>query len=213
MHIYERTMKFTECLDAIKFQPYKNKRFVVSTHEDSTMKMQLPRMYMPFGINAWTPEVGPPKYNIDFAMNGWDEDENYVKKFYDTIVALENKVLEHVTEHSEEIFGKKMEKDELFPLFNSNIKEGGNGYAPKFRVKVDATTTDLVKADVFDPEKNRLTDTIENGLYSRNSGRALVEIASVYFLNKKFGVTYKLSQLMVYPPERLKGFAFDLSDD
>lgn len=206
-------MKFTECLDALKFQPYKSKRIVISTQDDSCLKVQLPRMYMPFGINAWTPEVGPPKYNIDFAMNGWNEDENYVKKFYETIVALENKVLEHVAEISEEVFGKKMEKDELFPLFNSNIKDGGNGYAPKFRIKVDGTTTDTVKADVFDSNKNRLTDKLENGLYSRNSGRALVEISSVYFLNKRFGVTYKLNQLMVYEPERLKGFAFDLSDD
>jgi hypothetical protein len=206
-------MKFTECLDAVKFQPYKNKRIVISTQDDSAMKVQLPRMYMPFGINAWTPEVGPPKFNIDFAMNGWNEEDNYVKRFHDTVLALENKVIDHVTEHSEEIFGKKMEKDELFPLFNSNIKEASNGYAPKFRIKVDSTTMDLVRADVFDSSKNRLTDKLENGIYSRNSGRALVELSSVYFLNKKFGMTYKLSQLMVYEPERLKGFAFELSSD
>ena len=203
-------MKFTEVLENVKLHPYKNKRILVTTHADSSLKIQFPRMYMPFGIAGWTPEVGDVKYNVDFSLTGYDEEGNYVKKFYDTIVELENAVIEEVASQSVEIFGKEMTKDELYPLFNSNIKEGVNGHPPKFRVKVDTTVHGVLKADVFDANKNRLKDQIENGLYSRNSGRALVEIASVYFLNKKFGMTYKLSQLMVHEPERLKGFAFNV---
>jgi len=30
----------------------------------------------------------------------------------------------------------------------------------------------------------------------------------VYFLNKKFGITYKLYQLVKYEPQALKGFQF-----
>jgi len=51
---------------------------------------------------------------------------------------------------------------------------------------------------------------VENGLYSRNSGHAIVELGSVYFLNRKFGCTWKLHQLIVYEPQNLKGFQFKI---
>ena len=100
-----------------------------------------------------------------------------------------------------------MTKEELKPMFNSNIKESP-GREPKFRVKVDTTVDDKIKASVFDADKNLLHDEVTSGLYSRNSGHAIVELGSVYFLNKKFGCTYKLHQLIVYEPQNLKGFQF-----
>jgi hypothetical protein len=51
---------------------------------------------------------------------------------------------------------------------------------------------------------------VKDKLYARNSGVAIVEMNSVYFLNRKFGVTWKLHQLMVYEPQQLKGFQFIL---
>ena len=69
---------------------------------------------------------------------------------------------------------------------------------------------DKVKPHVYDEEKKPLNDDIKNGLYSRNSGTAIAEMNSVYFLNKKFGVSWKLNSLVVYEPQRLKGFQFIL---
>ena len=100
-----------------------------------------------------------------------------------------------------------MTKDELIPMFNSNIKESPDR-EPKFRVKVDTTIDGDIKASVCDPEKNVLSDSAENGLYARNTGLAIVELNSVYFLNRKFGITWKLYNLMVFEPQRLKGFQF-----
>ena len=97
--------------------------------------------------------------------------------------------------------------DELKPMFNSNIKESPDR-EPKFRVKVDSTFDGKIKSHVYDENKTALYDTIDNGLYSRQSGTAVVEMNSVYFLNKKFGMTWKLNSLVVYEPQRLKGFQF-----
>jgi hypothetical protein len=184
---------------------------VLCTKDEKPFRVQLPRLYMPFGVSGFTPEVGATKYNIDFSLNGWDEEGSFVQKFYQTLRQVEAKIVETVAENSEEIFGEKKTAEELTPLFNSNIKESDGGdYAPKFRVKVDSTIDDRVKCDVFDGQKNRLTDTLEDKLYARNSGKGIAEAASVYFLNKKFGVTWKLYQLQVFEPERLKGFQFTL---
>lgn len=199
--------RFTEVLDDLKISEYNNRKIVISTQDDKPLRFQIPRMYIPFGISDFRPEVGHVKWNIDFSMNGFDEVGNYIHNFYNTLREIENKIINAVSDQSEKIFDKYYSYDELKELFNSNIKES-NGHAPKFRVKVDTDIHDGIKAHVFDADKNRLKDEVSRGLYSRNSGKAIIELSSVYFLNKKFGITWKLHQLMVFEPERLKGFQF-----
>jgi hypothetical protein len=203
-------MKFTELCTNIDIGSYKNKKIVITNKDGGHLRVQAPRLYMPFGICGFTPEVGPTKYTLDLSLTGWDEDGGYVQKFYQTLREVENMVVDAVVAQSEEIFQKPMTKEELLPMFNSNIKENP-GHAPKFRVKVDTDMNDVMKADVFDANKERLSkDAMTHGLYSRNSGRPIVEMCSVYFLNRKFGVTWKLHQLQVFEPERLKGFQFSI---
>lgn len=186
---------------------YNNRKIVICTKQGTPLRIQLPRMYMPFGISGFTPEVGPTKYNVDMALKGWDEDGNYMQKFYQDIKMLEDKVIDNVVEQSETIFGKPMTKEEIAPMFNSNLKESVDR-EPKLRVKVDTSLDDRIKANVFNADKNVLNDEVTNGLYARNSGHAIAELNSVYFLNRKFGCTWKLNQLVVYEPQNLKGFQF-----
>jgi hypothetical protein len=127
--------------------------------------------------------------------------------FYTSLRELEDKIIDSVVEQSEVIFGSTMTKEELLPMFNSNVKESP-GREPKFRIKVDTTMEDQIKSNVFDGDKNPKNDEVTNGLYARNSGHAIVELNSVYFLNRKFGCTWKLHQLIVYEPQNLKGFQF-----
>ena len=196
-----------KALENVQINQYNQRKIVISTKQGTPLRIQFPRMYMPFGVSGFTPEVGPTKYNIDFAIKGYDEDGSYMKKFYDSVKTLENMIIDAVVEQSEKIFGSQMTKDELAPMFNSNLKEALDR-EPKFRVKVDTDSDDNIKASVFNGDKNPLKDEATNGLYARNSGHAMVELSSVYFLNKKFGCTWKLNQLVVYEPQNLKGFQF-----
>ena len=198
-----------KALENLQINEYNNRKIVLSTKQGTPLRVQFPRMYMPFGVSGFTPEVGPTKYNIDFAVKGYDEEGSYMKKFYETLKALEDKIIDAVVGQSEVIFGSTMTKEELLPMFNSNLKETPDR-EPKFRVKVDTTIEDLIKANVFDADKNPTKDEVKNGLYARNSGHAIVELGSVYFLNRKFGCTWKLHQLVVYEPQNLKGFQFQI---
>jgi hypothetical protein len=198
-----------KALENLQINEYNNRKIVLSTKQGTPLRVQFPRMYMPFGVSGFTPEVGPTKYNIDFAVKGYDEEGSYMKKFYETLKALEDKIVDAVVGQSEVIFGSTMTKEELLPMFNSNLKETPDR-EPKFRVKVDTTIEDLIKANVFDADKNPVKDEAKNGLYARNSGHAIVELGSVYFLNRKFGCTWKLHQLIVYEPQNLKGFQFKI---
>ena len=196
-----------KAIDNLQINAFNNRKIVISTKQGTPLRVQFPRMYMPFGVSGFTPEVGQTKYNIDFAIKGYDEEDSYMKKFYDSVRKLEDQIIDSVVEQSEVIFGAPMTKEQLLPMFNSNVKEAP-GREPKFRVKVDTTMEDQIKPNIFDADKNPLRDNATNGLYARNSGHAIVELNSVYFLNRKFGCTWKLHQLIVYEPQNLKGFQF-----
>ena len=207
-------MRFTE-LDIksdIKLNDYYNKRIVISHSDGKPLRFQIPRLYMPFGLSGFTPEMGPTKWNIDFSMKGWNEEDNYIKKFYFFLKQVEEHVCNFVKENKIEIFGTQ--NVDIENIFNSNIKEDtNNGREPKFRVKVDADQSNLIKPKIFDNHENDVTTVATRGLYARQTGVALVELTSVYFLNKKFGLTWKVCQLKVYEPQRLHGFQFDIPDD
>lgn len=196
-----------KAIDNIQLNEYNNRRIVISTKQGTALRVQLPRMYMPFGVSGFTPEVGPTKYNIDFAIKGYDEEDTYMNKFYNNLRKIEDIVIDSVVEQSEAIFGTKMSKEEIIPMFNSNIKESQDR-EPKLRIKVETNIEGQIKANVFDADKNPKHDELTNGLYARNSGHAIVELNSIYFLNRKFGCTWKLHQLIVYEPQNLKGFQF-----
>ena len=200
--------KFVNLLNELEIPKHDGRKISLCTKEGKPLRIQFPRMYMPFGISGFTPEVGATKWSLDFAMKGYDEDGNYVKKFHETMRQFEQKIIEAVEQQSEEIFKRKVSKEELEGMFFSNIKESPDR-EPKFRVKVDVNMEGKIKPHVYDEQKNPIGNTeCKDGLYSRNSGTAIVEINSVYFLNKKFGVTYKLYQLVTYEPQTLKGFQF-----
>ena len=172
-------------IENLQINQFNNRKIVISTKQGTPLRVQFPRMYMPFGVSGFTPEVGQTKYNIDFAIKGYDEDASYMKKFYDSTRKLEDMIIDAVTEQSVSIFGTSMSKEELLPMFNSNIKQSPDR-EPKFRVKVDTTMDDQIKPNVFDTDKNPLRDNATNGLYARNSGHAIVELNSVYFLTVSY---------------------------
>jgi hypothetical protein len=190
-------MRFTSIdPDNILFGEYNNRVIKVNP-----VQFQIPRMYMPFGVSGFAPTYGQVKYNIDFSMKGWNEPGNYVNKFYDFLMEIEQRVVSYVEGMSKEIFGYQMTREELSGLFNSNIKMSET-YDPKFRVKVSD------KTQFFDIADSEIDKPLEEGLYKKFSGSALVQMGNVYFFNKRFGITWTAEQVKVYEPQRLHGFQF-----
>jgi len=202
-------MSFIGADERLTIHEYRGRKMVLSDG-DKPMRFQMPRLYMPWGVSAFTPEIGQKKYNVDLNLTGWDEDGGFVQKFYNTIKSIETKVIEEVAKQSVAIFGEPKGVEELRGMFNSNLKEADNGHAPKFRVKLDVDANGFAKPEIFDANRNLLKEEIKEGVYGRMSGKGIAEVGSVYFLNKRFGITYKLYQMQVFEPERLKGFSFSV---
>jgi hypothetical protein len=171
-------------------------------------------MYMPFGLSGFTPPDGGQgiKWNIDFALKGYNEPDNYVNKFYNFLLAIETRVIENICEDSVRIFGSKQSMHSLRDKFTSNLKQPTAKYEPKFRVKVDTETDgESMKISVFDSENNPIFEKPQNALFARKSGTAIIELDSVYFMNKKFGLVWRMRQLKIFEPQNLKGFQFAAS--
>jgi hypothetical protein len=198
-------MKFVD-FDGPDFGDYTSRKIVLSK-DCKPARFQIPRLYMPFGISGFTPDVGQKKWNIDFSLKGWEDDGGYVQKFYRFLVDLENSVIDHVHANSEAIFGSPMSRDTVSSMFNSNIKHS-EGREPKLRIKVDVDNNGMIKPKIFDANEADITSEAEEKLHARQTGAAIVEMNSIYFMNRRFGVTWKLHQLKVFEPQRLKGFQF-----
>ena len=198
-------MKFTE-FNEPDFGDYTSRKIVLSK-DGKPARFQIPRLYMPFGISGFTPDVGQKKWNIDFSLKGWEDDDGYIQKFYRFLIELDNSVINHVHQHCEEIFGSPMSRETIANMFNSNVKHT-DGREPKLRVKVDLENDGMIKPKIFDANEVDITSQPEEKLHARQTGAAIVEINSIYFMNRRFGITWKLHQLKVFEPQRLKGFQF-----
>ena len=114
--------KINDAIENLEIAEFNNRKIVLSTKQGTPLRIQFPRLYMPFGISGFEPPVGIIKYNVDLALKGYDEEGSYIKKFYESLRQIENKIIDAVFEQSEKIFGKKMTLDEIQPMFNSNVK-------------------------------------------------------------------------------------------
>ena len=190
-------MKFSSDYELV-FGAYSSRKINLNFPGDQApARFQIPKLYMPFGFSGFQGDYGPKKWNIDFALKGIDEEGGQTKKFYDFIKDLETKVITHIRDNSEQIFGRLMPYDAVAAMFNSNIKQSGN-YEPKFRVKVDVDGNEHAKANIYDSNGAELMNIVTEKLHSRQTGVAIIELCSVYFMNKMFGLTWKLHQLKVY---------------
>lgn len=191
----------------VYFEDYASRKISLNINGEP-VRFQIPKLYMPFGLSGFEADYGPKKWNIDFALKGYMED-GQTKRFYEFLRNLEGAVITHVCNNSQQIFGRQMPYETVEAMFNSNIKLSNNGYEPKFRVKVDVDTDGHVKPKIFDSNEVEQSSEISEKLHSRQTGIAIVEVSNVYFMNKMFGLTWKLVQLKVFEPQNLKGFQFN----
>ena len=203
---------FHSATDSIKVGEFNNKKITICDTDDKTFTFQIPRLYMPFGISGFAYQNRPITWNVELVLKGWDKEDGYVKKFYDTIKDIENIVIQKVCDDKQTIFGTTaVTDDEVRQMFNSNIKEAANGYDPKLRVKADVNPDVTPKFKVFNVDGANVTEGVVNGLYARKSAVCVVELSSVYFMNRKFGLVWRMAQMQVHESQFAGGEAQKVS--
>lgn len=178
------------------------KMLYVNVTGGSKVFFELPVLRAPFGLSSYTDQAsGNVSYSLDVSL----EDQETVAK----IRQIENMILDHVTNNSEELLGRKYSEEVIKQaLFKSCIRESKDGkYAPTLKLKV-MHRDGVFSVKAYDASKNPTEmDTLQKG----QRVKTIVDLNQVWIIDNKFGISVRLKQVLMMPTTELTGCAF--SDD
>lgn len=179
----------------------------ISGPNNARLKIQTPVLSAPFGISSFDDvSSGGKSYSLDASFKGYDSNAK-IGGFLEKCRGFDERLLQEGTANSKSWLGKAMGPELVAEFMRRCIREANDPakYAPTMRLKITPTT------EFFDEHHNPCAmDYVTKG----TSFRAIIEVSSVYFVNKNFGVSFRIAQLaVVNRPDRLNGFAFQGEDD
>lgn len=176
------------------------------------IQIQTPNMVLPFGVTPYqdTPGGDIQSYSVDVSFRTADVDPK-VADFQKKIEALDEYMIDVATERSQEWFGKSMTRELVSEFYRKLINNKNPAYPPVLKVKVGVGLNGEPSAHFYDESKTPVS--IEY-LGKGSTVKMICELSSVWFVNKTFGCTFRLSQAaVVSKPRRLQGYAFQDEND
>ena len=162
---------------------------------------QLPQLRAPFGLSEYKDEgTGRVSYTLPLSLDKPEILEAFAK--------LDARVLDFITEHSEELLGKKMSREVISEgMYKSPVKPSTKeGYAPVLNLKVITNIKDgSLATEAYNAARQSvpLTD-LEKG----QALSAIVEINQIWRTPAGVGVSIRVHQVMFAPTNKLKPCAF-----
>jgi len=197
--------------DSVKKNAMGGKVVYMKHNGQNRLTLQTPALAAPFGVSGYTDDkTGITKYSLDVSFKGVDDDPK-IKELLEKMESLDAYLIDAAVKNSKEWFGKKMTKEVVEALYRPLVKPSKDPekYAPTMKFKMpDKDGRILVNAYTSDKQPFDL-DNFQPG----SKVQALIECSSVWFVNKQFGVSWKLVQLLVNKPEKISGFSFIQDDD
>lgn len=199
-------------LSAIRFSPVeKTKRggkivFLGMGDAKTPLCVETPPMTMPFGVSSYEDVPGGPvqSYSLDLSFKGADTDP-VIGGFLKFVRGLDELLLETATKNSVEWFGEQKSRDVIGEFCRKLVNEKNPQYAPTLKVKVYANEGEP-RALFWD--QRRAPTTMES-FCKGATVKLICVVSSVWFVNKTFGVSFRLEQAqLVSVPARLQEYAF-----
>jgi hypothetical protein len=162
---------------------------------------QLPQLRAPFGLSEFKDEAsGRVSYSLPLSLDKPEVLEKFAK--------LDARVLDYITEHSEELLGKKMSREVIAEgMYKSPIKPSSKeGYAPTLNLKV---ITDLKTGAPATEAYNAQRQSVPlSDLEKGQSLSAIIELNQIWRTPAGVGVSVRVHQVMFAPTSKLKPCAF-----
>jgi hypothetical protein len=184
-------------------------------NDQKRFTMQTPLISAPFGLSTYTDEkTGITKYSIDVSFKGADADPK-IKTFQEKMEEMDNHILTLAEKNSKEWLGKKMSKEVVEALYRPIIKQAKDPekYAPTMKMKITNTTNGEMNVEAYNTKREKID--LKHELTQGSRIRCLMECSSIWFVNKQFGVSWRLVQVELHKPDKISGFSFmeDSDDD
>jgi hypothetical protein len=182
-----------------------NKTVYLSGPQRSKLNIQFPWMRAPFGLSSYTDAAtNRTSFSLDVSFDKDNDELLDIKRRFEEFDDL---VVKTVAANSKEWLGRAFNEAVLKEaLYKPVIRAGKDDYAStmKLKVMVDNKTDKFVPDAYNMREESVALDTLEKGM----KVIVIAEVASIWFIDNKFGVTVRLVQLLMEPPKNLPKFAF-----
>ena len=186
--------------------------FVSASQSNNKVFIQFPAMVSPFGISAYKdPSSGKiMSYNMDVSFRHAEENPK-VAECLDMIKFLDETLLEHATECSEEWFGKQMEQSVVKEFMRPLLRHSNPEYPPSVRLKIPVING-VETCRFFDQQKQEVP--MEYASKKGTTVMCICEVSPIWFVNKSFGMTLKAVQVCATRvPNEMAEYAFLEDED
>lgn len=193
---------------------YKNKRggkmvFLSYGPEKRRVFVQTPpNLPVPFGLNEFKDDKGGGSYSVSVSFRNAGKDPR-VERSYNKMKELDEAIIAAAVQNSPEWLGRAMDKSVVAELYRPLIKPPSDPmYSPTMRVKIPIQNG-VPKCEVYGEDK----EVVDVGVIVKGSTlRMIMQLRSVWFVNKTFGVTWELVQAAASSPRTLHPRATNESD-
>jgi len=183
---------------------------VMLTHNNKKkLYLQLPFMRSPFGLSAFTDEAtNKTSYSLDLSF---DTDNEDAMQLSSKLMELDEIILKTVTENSKDWLGKSYDINVIREaLYKPLVRQGKEGYANTLKLKIQTNQTGDFIPEAYSSDRELIQlDEIERG----QKCMCIVEINQLWFIDNKFGVSVRLSQVLCGESTKLPSFAFQGLDN
>jgi hypothetical protein len=179
---------------------------VYINHKKDKIRFEVPKGRLPFGLNIQSFDDSATKMTIDQSL-GNSEAQDELGEWHRWLVGFDEFMIGLAHAKSESWFKKKLSKEILEEFYKPSILKSKKGYDPTFKMKIPVQNDKAAITIYNDQEEEVGQELLEKGCHVRT----IIELQSVWFVNKMFGVTWKVLQLQVFPVAKFSGFAFKKS--
>jgi hypothetical protein len=166
--------------------------------------LQLPFMRSPYGMSAFTDEAtNKTSYSLDLSF---DKDNDEAMALSEKFKALDEIIIKTVVDNSKEWLGKAYDINVIREaLYKPLVRQGKDDYPDTLKLKIMTKPTGEFLAEAYNSARDLISvDQIEKG----QRCMCIVDVNQIWFIDNKFGVSVRLSQVLCEQSSKLPSFAF-----
>lgn len=201
---YEQFDPSSVVLSKMKKNKNGGKTVYINAQGNKKLYLQLPFMRSPFGLSAFTDEAtNKTSYSLDLSF---DKDNEPACQLMAKLAALDTKIVETVAANSKEWLGKQYNIDVIKEaLYKPIVRPNKDEYPSTLKLKLMTKPTGEFMAEAYNMSQQSIpVDSIEKG----QKCMCIVDFNQIWFIDNKFGVSVRLSQVLCEQSTKLPSFAF-----
>jgi len=201
---FEQFDPSTVILSKMKKNKNGGKTVYINAQGNKKLYLQLPFMRSPFGLSAFTDEAtNKTSYSLDLSF---DKDNEEAIALMEKLTALDHKIVETVAANSKEWLGKPYNIEVIKEaLYKPLIRPGKDEYPSTMKLKMMTKPSGEFVAEAYNMSQESVpVDGIEKG----QKCMCIVDFNQIWFIDNKFGVSVRVSQVLCEQSEKLPTFAF-----